>query len=409
MATTPWMRRRSKRLLTKSDKDLTEHARAMSADRDPAAPDETIRDQLEALRTALCKAEEELLRTQQEVESKRHLVDIMHEVMGDLSTEEIFHMVARRLARALKLSHSSVILAQSGDLRGIVATAFEQPNLANLEIELDRYPEVSAALDQKQPVLIQDLQTSQWHARLRDQWSHDGTRINVRSVIAIPFAFEKTRTGVFLLRRTVDQDPLAASDVEFADTVIKSAVNAIEQAHTIEQAKADNARLEALAHTDPLTHLLNRRALTIRLAAELERVRRYNAPLTMLLIDLDHFKLVNDTFGHLVGDEVLRGIGTLLQRSVRTVDMVARYGGEEFVIVLPETGETGAVAFAERIRQRAEAHNFEAARSAAVRVTVSIGVSCFPSPKVEGVEDLFARADAALYRAKERGRNQVCV
>lgn len=369
---------------------------------------EPVEDQLEALRSALRKAEAELQRTRQDAENKRHLVDIMHEVMGNLSTEEIFHMVARRLARALSLSHSSVILAKPGDARGTVATAFEQPNLANLEIELDRYPEVSAALEQKRPVLIQDLQTSPWYARLREQWARDATRMNVRSVIAIPFSFEKTRTGVFLLRRTVDQDPLTASDVEFADTVIKSAVNAIEQAHTIEQTKADNARLEALAHTDPLTHLLNRRALTIRLVAELERVRRYNSPLTMLMIDLDHFKLVNDTFGHLVGDEVLRGIAMILQRSVRSVDMVARYGGEEFVIVLPETGETGAVAFAERIRQRVEQHSFDAQRAAMVKVSVSIGVSFFPAPHVESAEDLFARADAALYRAKDQGRNQVC-
>jgi len=372
-------------------------------------PNGTAEEQLVALRTALRKAEAELQRVRQEAESKRHLVDIMHEVMGNLSTEEIFHMVARRLARALELSHSSVILAKPGDARGSVATAFEQPGLLNLEIELDRYPEVSAALEQKRPVLIQDLQTSPWYARLREQWMRDGTQMNVRSVIALPFTFEKTRTGVFLLRRTVDQEPLSASDVEFADTVIRSAVNAIEQAHMIEQTKADNARLEALAHTDPLTHLLNRRALTIRLVAELERVRRYNSPLTMLMIDLDHFKQVNDTYGHLVGDEVLRGISTILQRSVRSVDMVARYGGEEFVVVLPETGEQGAVAFAERIRQRVEIHKFEAARAQPARVTVSIGVSAFPAPHVETAEDLFAKADAALYRAKEMGRNQVRV
>lgn len=332
----------------------------------------------------------------------------MHEVMGNLSTEEIFHMVARRLARALQLSHSSVILARAGELRGLVATAFEQPNLQNLEIDLDRYPEVSAALEQGRPVLIQDLQTSPWYAQLREQWVREGMRLQVRSVVAIPFTFERTRTGVFLLRRTVDQDPLTAGDVEFADTVIRSAVSAIDQAHTIEQAKADNARLEALAHTDPLTHLLNRRALTIRLVAELERVRRYNSPLAMLMIDLDHFKIVNDTYGHLVGDEVLRAVGIILQRAVRSVDMVARYGGEEFVVVLPETGEQGAIAFAERIRERVEDYLFEAHRSAPARITVSIGVACFPAMHVESAEDLFARADAALYRAKERGRNQVC-
>lgn len=366
-------------------------------------------EQLEALRSALRKTEAELQRVRTEAETKRHLVDIMHDVMGNLSTEEIFHMVARRLARALNLSHSSVILAKPGDVRGLVATAFEQPSITNLEIELDRYPEVAAALEQKRPVLIQDLQTSPWYARLREQWMRDGTRMTVRSVIALPFTFEKSRTGVFLLRRTVDQEPLSASDVEFANTVIKSAVNAIEQSHAIEQAKADNARLEALAHTDPLTHLLNRRALTIRLVAELERVRRYNSPLTMLMIDLDHFKRVNDTYGHLVGDEVLRGIAMILQRSLRSVDMVARYGGEEFVVVLPETTEQGAVAFAERIRQRVEQHAFEAERANTARVTVSIGVSAFPAPHVETADDLFSKADAALYRAKEKGRNRVCV
>ncbi|MEO9019796.1 MAG: sensor domain-containing diguanylate cyclase [Gemmatimonadaceae bacterium] len=394
---------------TKSDKDLTLYVPPVSAGTDSSGAGSAADDQLEALRSALRKAEAELLRTRQDADSKRHLVDIMHEVMGNLSTEEIFHMVARRLARALQLSHSSVILAKVGDRRGVVATAFEQPSLANLEVDLDRYPEVVTALDEKRAVLIADLQTDPGYAQLREQWARDGTRMNVRSVIAIPFVFQKTRTGVFLLRRTVDQEPLRSSDREFADTVVRSAVNAIDQAHTIEQTKADNARLEALAHTDPLTHLLNRRALTIRLVAELERVRRYNSPLTMLMLDLDLFKNVNDTYGHLVGDEVLRGIAMILQRSVRSVDMVARYGGEEFVVVLPETGETGAVAFAERIRQRAEQHNFEAARSAIVKVTVSIGVSCFPSPHVDSAEDLFARADAALYRAKQRGRNQVCV
>ncbi|HXC24567.1 MAG TPA: sensor domain-containing diguanylate cyclase [Gemmatimonadaceae bacterium] len=371
--------------------------------------DATSEGELELLRAALRQTEVELQRVRQEAENKRHLVDIMHDVMGNLSTEEIFHMVARRLARALNLSHSSVILAKPGDVRGVVATAVEQPNLLNLAIELDRYPEVSAALEQRRPVLIQDLQTSPWYTRLREQWERDGTKISVRSVIALPFAFEKHRTGVFLLRRTIEQEPLAASDVEFADTVIKSAVNAIEQSYVIEQAKADNARLEALAHTDPLTHLLNRRALTIRLVAELERVRRYNSPLTILMIDIDHFKQVNDTYGHLVGDDVLRGISAILQRSVRTVDMVARYGGEEFVVVLPETGEQGAVVFAERIRERVEEHSFEAERSRAARVTVSIGVSSFPALHVDTAEHLLSRADAALYRAKECGRNKVCV
>jgi diguanylate cyclase (GGDEF)-like protein len=140
----------------------------------------------------------------------------------------------------------------------------------------------------------------------------------------------------------------------------------------------------------------------------MERVRRYNAPLAMLLVDLDHFKLINDTYGHLAGDDVLLAVASLLKRGVRSVDTVARYGGEEFVIVLPETGRQGAIAFAERIRDRLATHRFTVGARQDVHVTASIGVATYPSAGLESVEDLFRAADAALYRAKGNGRNLVC-
>jgi diguanylate cyclase (GGDEF)-like protein len=127
-----------------------------------------------------------------------------------------------------------------------------------------------------------------------------------------------------------------------------------------------------------------------------------------LVLDLDHFKRVNDTHGHLAGDDVLFGVATLLQRAVRSIDLVARYGGEEFVIVLPETGKQGALAFAERIRDKIATHRYVIAGGQEIHVTSSIGVAIYPSPQLESVEDLFRAADAALYRAKGSGRNLVC-
>ena len=153
---------------------------------------------------------------------------------------------------------------------------------------------------------------------------------------------------------------------------------------------------------------MNRRALTIRLVSEMERVRRYNAPLALLLLDLDHFKLVNDTYGHLAGDDVLFGVATLLQRAVRSVDTVARYGGEEFVIVLPETGKQGALSFAERIREKLATNRFAIAGGEEIHITGSIGVATYPAQGLDSVEDLFRAADTALYRAKGGGRNLVC-
>ncbi len=365
-------------------------------------------NEVQALRAELRKAEAELQRFRDEEESRKHLVEVLHEVMGNVPTEEIFHLLVRRLGRALRLSHASVVLANPGDSTGVVATAFEQPHLRDLKIDLEKYPEVVSALNGKIPVLIPDLQYCPLYASLREKWAKEGTAVTVRSVMALPFPLDESNSGVFLLRRTLDTPKFDAADVQFAETVVKSGVAAIQRAHAIESTRADNHRLRALAQTDPLTQLVNRRALTIRLVTEMERVRRYNAPLAMLLVDLDHFKLINDTYGHLAGDDVLFAVATLLKHAVRSVDTVARYGGEEFVIVLPETGVQGAVAFAERLRDRLAAHRFTLSEEQEVRITASIGVAAYPSPGLSSAEDLFKAADTALYRAKGGGRNLVC-
>jgi diguanylate cyclase (GGDEF)-like protein len=365
-------------------------------------------NELKAAKEALRTAEAELARARDECEARRHLLDILHEVMGNYPTDEIFHLLCRRLARALNLSHASVIRARPGARTGVVVTAYEQPLLHDLEIELEKYPEVMGALHGQVPILIPDLGICPKYAPLRDAWAREGTVVNVRSIMAIPFPLDSENVGIFLLRRTHEEPKFNSNDLEFASTVVKSGVAAIQRAHAIETARADNSRLHLLAHTDHLTQLVNRRALTIRLVAEMERVRRYNAPLAILLVDLDHFKLVNDTYGHLAGDEVLSAVAGTLQRAVRSVDMVARYGGEEFVVVLPETGVQGALAFAERIRDRIASHRFSIAEGQEIHVTASIGVANFPEAGVDSVEDLFRAADIALYRAKGGGRNLVC-
>ncbi len=366
-----------------------------------------LRRELATAQLALRLAEEELQRARGEAESRRKVMDILSEVTGDLSSDEIYHIVARRVARALSLSRCSVILAKPGDKVGVVATAFDNPALRNFEIHLDRYPEIRSALQHGHPVLVEDLQSNPLYADIRKEWQANGTLVPVRSVIALPFSLGKTQAGVFFLRRMANEPPLTNEDVEFADAVIKAAVAAIHRAQLIETTKADNARLEVLAHTDPLTQVLNRRALTVRLSSEMERAKRYDSVITLLMLDLDHFKGINDTAGHLVGDDVLREVAGLLQESVRSVDMVARYGGEEFVVVLPETGQVGAVKFAERTRERMERTAFTPAHGG-VRLTASIGVASYPAPDVVSVDDLFARADEALYRAKDAGRNKVC-
>ncbi|HEX3777049.1 MAG TPA: diguanylate cyclase [Polyangiaceae bacterium] len=161
---------------------------------------------------------------------------------------------------------------------------------------------------------------------------------------------------------------------------------------------------QRLATTDPLTGLANRRALLKALEIELALCQRHGLPLTFCLMDVDHFKSVNDVHGHAAGDQVLAAIGDLLQRSLRIPDVPARWGGEEFVVVLKQTDQHGALLAAERIRKAAEALQIVVSGKK-IPITVSIGVSEFCAD--DTAETLIDRADRAMYRAKSGGRNRV--
>jgi diguanylate cyclase (GGDEF)-like protein len=167
-----------------------------------------------------------------------------------------------------------------------------------------------------------------------------------------------------------------------------------------------NKRLEALADTDGLTHLFNRRYFDAVLKRELQRTARYKTPLGVVLLDLDHFKNVNDNFGHLMGDEVLRNVASVVAASVRVTDSAARYGGEEFGIVFTQTAGQGVSEVTERLRARLAEfpHQHE---SGPLQCTASFGISLCDGRDTPTPTAMIQRADRALYRAKNTGRNRV--
>src|SRR5216117_1161699 len=353
------------------------------------------------------RSSQELSRAREEAQSRGALVEILHEVTDSIKPDEIYHILARRVARALQISKCSMVLAKPGDEFGLVVAAYENPMLRNLQVELARYPEIQGALTSGRPVLVADVGSDPLYEQERVRWQREGVHVATHSAVALPFSMKDRQIGVFFLRTTGEDPALTLADAEFGETVIRTAVAAIEKAYDFETAVSDRKRLEKLAATDALTCCLNRRALSQELEAELERARRYGLALTILLADIDRFKLVNDTRGHIAGDSVLRQVGEILRREARSVDLVARYGGEEFVVVMPETALHGSVIFAERLRRRVMNHDFADPGEDPLSLTISIGLASFPDDRVSSADSFVALADQALYRAKNEGRNLV--
>jgi len=204
------------------------------------------------------------------------------------------------------------------------------------------------------------------------------------------------------------EDPFQAGEIELLQLMSQWLGSEIERrlARTeLEKKQAElmeaNAKLEALVTIDGLTGARNRRSFDSQLKMEFERENRYQTPLSLLLLDVDKFKLYNDTFGHPAGDEVLKKVARLLQGSVRTVDFVARYGGEEFVVIMPNTDYPNANILAERLRLTIETASWKERA-----VTASFGIATL-TPQINDPAALIAAADQALYQSKADGRNRV--
>lgn len=188
------------------------------------------------------------------------------------------------------------------------------------------------------------------------------------------------------------------------ESLVKTIDTALEKWRRMQQAKADQERLERLAIFDSLTGLCNRRAILGWLDRQIKHSRRYNEEFNLLMLDIDHFKKVNDQYSHLIGDDVLQKLAKLVRRKIRDTDTAGRYGGEEFIIILPRAGLASALNVAERIRRTIESAEMKDSRGNVFHITVSQGLSCYRPG--DDVYSLISRADAALYRAKESGRNR---
>ena len=221
------------------------------------------------------------------------------------------------------------------------------------------------------------------------------------STVAVPLLSRGRALGVMALLDRSGPRRFTPADAQLVALLLEPVAVALDSAILLK-------RSEELSVTDDLTKLYNSRYLNVALRREVERGRRYGAPVSLIFLDLDGFKDVNDRHGHLCGSRTLVEVGQVLKATVREVDIVARFGGDEFTIVLPETGPEGACIIAERIRERIAATPYLESQGLHVRITASLGIASFPAQGQSG-DDLIALADQAMYRAKAAGKNGVRV
>ncbi len=225
--------------------------------------------------------------------------------------------------------------------------------------------------------------------------------LRTRHCLAAPLVSRGRVLGVIELRNRSGRKPFERADQRALEELSEAAAIAIDNALLFQ-------RSQELSVTDDLTKLYNSRYLNDTLAREVKRARRYEAHVSLIFLDLDGFKKVNDQHGHLVGSRTLIEVGQVLREAVREIDVVARYGGDEFTVVLPQTDPAGAQVIAERIRQAIAEQVFMGKEGLDVRLTASLGVATFPKP-CGSPEELIRAADQAMYGVKARGRDGVAM
>jgi diguanylate cyclase (GGDEF)-like protein len=332
----------------------------------------------------------------------RTVLEILKAISSKRHAHDILFVFVEQVARTVATKRCSVVRVWAGNDYAQVLASHENSALFDQRISLEKYPELRLAIGTGKKVVVNDVHADTLTASLSPAFKEAG----IDALVVIPIVCRDLQVGTLLLRAAREGHGFSFREISFLEVIAEAASNALERAQLLETVQLANVRLEGLATTDPLTGLHNRRHFQERMNQEVERAARYGLPLSCLMLDADNFKRVNDTWGHLTGDAVLRGISARMQQCVRRVDFVARYGGEEFVIILPQTGACGAVTEAERMRAAIGDAPIDTL-TGPVSMTASIGVAEFDPKRMRTSDDLIGSADNALRRAKQLGKNRV--
>ncbi len=305
-----------------------------------------------------------------------------------MELEDLLARVCSVIQQAFQVSHVSLLLREEGDLvmrahQGDL-TACTPPGERILATQ-EPWSQVIAS---NGTVIEKDLRAAPNSVRLFKECA---------SRMSIPLISFGQTLGVLTLHSS-QPNAFRASELQSLESVADICANSIQNAHYVE-------RVKQLAYLDGLTGIFNRRFFELRIMEEIERARRFGTGMAVIMADIDQFKKLNDEFGHLLGDEVLRQVSSLFHQQVRKIDVVCRYGGEEFAILLTQTNAAQAIAVGEKLRKLVEGYQFPGVPRT---VTISAGVAAFPTHG-RTRDEMIRAADNGLYAAKQAGRNRVCL
>ena len=313
---------------------------------------------------------------------------LLYEVASRLNTildlKTAMQEVSRLLLDSMGAEKCEVILAE----------AFDQMGELGFPTSIARQ-----AIDQRSVVVIPDL------AALTEQFpSQSALLMRIRSVLCVPVIVEeKAAALIYVYKTDPSARPFDENDVQLAVAISHQAALTIQRANLIERSRL----LEESLNIDSLTGLSTREYFMKKSELEFQRAVRFRHDMTMIMLDIDNFKQVNDTYGHIAGNQVLDELAERCQSQVRSIDLIGRFGGDEFILLLMETNAEDALSAAERIRQHIAAAPIETEKGP-LAITVSMGIAHLGTDCLDLVT-LISRADSALYQAKNAGRNQVVV
>ncbi|MBE9531974.1 MAG: sensor domain-containing diguanylate cyclase [Proteobacteria bacterium] len=323
---------------------------------------------------------------------------------SSLQVSEIFTIIVNKVAEAMDAIDCSIVLLEKGGEAGTVLESFKELPTENLKLDLEKYPELKKVLETRKPLSVPDISN---HPLMRGvQSSVKG--LSKISALIIPIVFDDPSLGTIFLRVKRADREFNDNEANLCRLVAEASFFSLKNANRFEELKKEKEKLKEISISDPLTGIYNHNYFYQRLEEEFGRASRYGMPLSVVMMDIDNFKKINDTFGHRVGDKVLKKIANILKKSVRKSDLIARYGGEEFAEILTYTQKNGAAEEAERIRNLVSEITFTE-ENIELTVTLSLGVAEYHPDNTADSGELVNRADKALYQAKNAGKNCVKV